>query len=589
MHDTARDIGQRFFETYVELPLAKILEIGSYNVNGTLRDCAPPSAIYVGVDLSPGPGVDIVLEDPHLLPFADEHFDAVVSSSCFEHDPMFWVTFMQVVRVTKTGGFIYINAPSNGSYHTVPFDNWRFYPDAALSLVKWASQNGHQVELLESFIAKRQRDVWNDCVMVFCKGLKSKTGHRRIVDVLPGAYNIRRSATGDVENRQIHTEDMLLLDEAKARFDAREREVARLTSEARSLQARLYHFEECHEASLGFQASPATGRRTVSDHRNAQRLPNPVQPTFKHLRASARQRILIYAQTNRAFGAVHAGLAAQLCAAGWVAELKDWSRQYYLSEFHKEAAQYDYVLTVANEGNRILVHDYGIPPEKIIVVAHDESDLQGMISSEGVDGFDRYRSYGVVSDLLACSSIALGIKRVPVVVRLGVDFSRYRRDIAADLSSVGYAATMLRQTVSGIERKRGPLARACAEAAGLPFVPIDNVPLEKMPDFYGSVGSVVMPSLQEGAGLPPLEGAAAGRLVIGTPVGHFPRLAYEGLGILAPLEAGDFQRFTTETLIYYRDNPTAYVEKCAAIQEAAQQRDWQYVVKDWMEFFCNAR
>jgi predicted O-methyltransferase YrrM/SAM-dependent methyltransferase len=259
MHDTARDIGQRFFETYVELPLAKILEIGSYNVNGTLRDCAPPGAIYVGVDLSPGPGVDIVLEDPHLLPFADKHFDAVVSSSCFEHDPMFWVTFMQAVRVTKTGGFIYINAPSNGSYHTVPFDNWRFYPDAALSLVKWASHNGHQVELLESFIAKRQRDVWNDCVMVFCKGLKSKTGHRRIVDVLPGAYNIRRSATGDVENRQIHTEDMLLLDEARARFDAHEREVARQTSEARSLQARLYHIEECHEASLGFQASPATG------------------------------------------------------------------------------------------------------------------------------------------------------------------------------------------------------------------------------------------------------------------------------------------------------------------------------------------
>ncbi len=305
--------------------------------------------------------------------------------------------------------------------------------------------------------------------------------------------------------------------------------------------------------------------------------------------ASARQQILIYTRTEWAFGAIHSGLAAALRGEDWVADIKDWSKQYYASEFQKEAAQYDYVLTVAKEGNRILVQDYGIPPEKIIVVAHDETDLQGMISSEGVDGFDRYAAYGVVSDLLACSSIALGIKRIPFIVRLGVDFTRYRRDIATDFSSVGYATSMLRQTVSGIERKRGPLARACAEGAGLPFVPVDNVPLEQMPDYYASVGSVVMPSLQEGAGLPPLEGAAAGRLVIGTPVGHFPRLAYEGLGILAPLDAGAFQRFTTETLIYYRDNPSAYVEKCTAIQQAARQRDWQYTVTDWIEFFDNAR
>jgi hypothetical protein len=299
------------------------------------------------------------------------------------------------------------------------------------------------------------------------------------------------------------------------------------------------------------------------------------------------RRILIYTHTAWAFGTIHLPLATHLQAAGWVADIKDWTKQYYISEFQEEVARHDYVLTVVNEG--ILSHSYGIPREKIIIVAHDEADLQGLIRAEGIDGFERYAAYGVVSDFLACSSIALGIKRVPFVVRLGVDFLRYRRDIAADLSSVGYATSMLRQTVSGIERKRGPLARACAEAAGLRFAPAESLPLEKMPDFYGSVGSVVMPSLQEGAGLPPLEGAAAGRLVIGTPVGHFSRLACEGLGILAPLEAGAFQRFTTQTLIYYRDNPSAYVDKCAAIQEAAKQRDWQFTVNDWIELFDSAR
>jgi hypothetical protein len=117
---------------------------------------------------------------------------------------------------------------------------------------------------------------------------------------------------------------------------------------------------------------------------------------------------------------------------------------------------------------------------------------------------------------------------------------------------------MLRNTETGVERKRGPLAKACAELAGLRFAAAGGLSVDEM-DFYGSVDSLIMPSLQEGAGLPPLEAAADSRLVIGSPVDHFPRLTYEGLGILAPLEARAFQKFRAGTLIYYRDNPAAYL------------------------------
>ena len=80
-----------------------------------------------------------------------------------------------------------------------------------------------------------------------------------------------------------------------------------------------------------------------------------------------------------------------------------------------------------------------------------------------------------------------------------------------------------------------------------------------------------------------MEAAAAGRLVIGTPVGHFPLRAYQGGGIIAPAAADKFRAFTAATLRYYKDNPTAYVEKCRSIQEAAQQFDWQYVIGEWVE------
>lgn len=239
MHDTARDIGRSFFETYFERRPIAVLEVGSMNINGSLRELAPPSSIYTGVDLSPGLGVDIVLEDPNTFPFEDERFDAVVSSSCFEHDPMFWVTFLEVVRVAKTGGYVYINAPSNGQYHAYPSDNWRFYPDASLALANWARLQGHEIELIESFIARRKADEWNDCVMVFRKGQGGHTIPRRVVDTFPGSYNVRRGATESVENFVSASEDRQLLDESKGLLAASEREVARLTAELKSLHQKL--------------------------------------------------------------------------------------------------------------------------------------------------------------------------------------------------------------------------------------------------------------------------------------------------------------------------------------------------------------
>jgi len=167
MHDTALEFGRAFFETYLPGGEGTILEVGALDVNGSLRALAPRRATYLGVDMVAGTGVDRVLDDPHVLPFPDQAFDAVVATSCFEHDPMFWVTFLEMVRVTRLHGYIYINSPSNGWFHQHPRDNWRFYPDAGLSLRDWARREGFDVALVESFIGRRRRNTWNDCVMVF--------------------------------------------------------------------------------------------------------------------------------------------------------------------------------------------------------------------------------------------------------------------------------------------------------------------------------------------------------------------------------------------------------------------------------------
>jgi len=170
MHNTAYELGRLFFENFIGNKKCQVLELGSLNINGSLRDFATPATEYMGVDLVPGKSVDRVISDPYKLGFPEGSFDAVVSSSCFEHDKFFWLSFLEICRVIKENGVVYINAPSNGPYHTYPIDCWRFYPDAALALAQWAGYNGVKMTLIESFIVQGKNVHWNDCVMIFKKG-----------------------------------------------------------------------------------------------------------------------------------------------------------------------------------------------------------------------------------------------------------------------------------------------------------------------------------------------------------------------------------------------------------------------------------
>jgi TPR repeat protein len=54
MHDTAFAIGRKFFELYGDKPGLRVVDVGSQDVNGTLRDALPQDCEYIGVDLEPG-------------------------------------------------------------------------------------------------------------------------------------------------------------------------------------------------------------------------------------------------------------------------------------------------------------------------------------------------------------------------------------------------------------------------------------------------------------------------------------------------------------------------------------------------------
>ena len=168
MHDTAIQNGGRFFKTYAsDLQNATVLDIGTQNINGSLKDVCPPHMKYVGVDFVSATGFDVVLDDPCKLPFENSSVEVVVSSPCFEHSEMFWVLYLEIMRVLKPSGLFYLNAPSNGAYHRHPADCRRFYPDSGNVLVNSGRRSGLSSAVLETYISNPMLDGWRNFVCIF--------------------------------------------------------------------------------------------------------------------------------------------------------------------------------------------------------------------------------------------------------------------------------------------------------------------------------------------------------------------------------------------------------------------------------------
>lgn len=301
-------------------------------------------------------------------------------------------------------------------------------------------------------------------------------------------------------------------------------------------------------------------------------------------------KVLIYGYPRWSHGRVYYDLCKLLHRKGYIVDILNWQGDH-AGYFHELAAFYDLIMT-APDGVATLVDKYAVPYEKIIAVSHHEMDIRMLIEQKGKDVFDRFAAFAAVSHSVYCASMMQGVTRPPMVAALGVNFDEFYMCPSERLEAVGYASSMSVITY-GVEWKRGYLAEAATREAGLTFKVAgsteNQISFHDMPDFYRSVDAVLMASVSESGPLTVMEAAAAGRLVIGTPVGHFPLKAYQGGGIIAPVEAKKFQTFAAAVLQYYKERPSEYVAKCRSIQEAARQFDWNYSIKDWKDLIEGAK
>jgi len=115
--------------TKEEIKGKKIIEVGSYDVNGTLRyvvELLEPTE-YVGTDVIGGPGVDIICPAENLVEkFGKEKFDIVISTCVLEHIRDWKKTISNIKNICKPNGIILIIVPSKWPFHEYPYDFWRY-------------------------------------------------------------------------------------------------------------------------------------------------------------------------------------------------------------------------------------------------------------------------------------------------------------------------------------------------------------------------------------------------------------------------------------------------------------------------------
>jgi len=108
----------------------RVIEFGSYDINGSVRGNFETPSEYIGVDWRPGPGVDLV-SLAHEVECAGK-FDVVLSASMLEHDPYWDQSVRKMIEMLSDDGILLLSwgaarnaehehdTACDGEFHALP-------------------------------------------------------------------------------------------------------------------------------------------------------------------------------------------------------------------------------------------------------------------------------------------------------------------------------------------------------------------------------------------------------------------------------------------------------------------------------------
>lgn len=129
-----------FEAAYVRPKFGRTLVVGS-KVYATRVDRRLRYSVAVGIDMEPGPGVDVVLNLEETLPYTLGRFAHIDCISVLEHSRRPWLLAANVERLLEPGGTLYLSVPWVWRLHFYPGDYWRISVEGIRALfpaVKWS-------------------------------------------------------------------------------------------------------------------------------------------------------------------------------------------------------------------------------------------------------------------------------------------------------------------------------------------------------------------------------------------------------------------------------------------------------------------
>ena len=145
MHQGNRDWLDHLKQAYPESFKGAVLELGSMDLNGSIRPWFSEAKKYIGIDIVRGRGVDIVC-NARDTKFEEGEFDTLASFSMFEHDPDWRGSFSHNLPWLKEGGMIFLCWGAEGNLHHGP-EPWAIVPVAHFM----EAAKGWPIEILDGF------------------------------------------------------------------------------------------------------------------------------------------------------------------------------------------------------------------------------------------------------------------------------------------------------------------------------------------------------------------------------------------------------------------------------------------------------
>lgn len=129
MHESVMNFVRRSVERHDVGNASPVLEVGGYDVNGSVRQFF--SGGYVSIDMRDGPGVDVVMNAHELGKHYDGIFEVVVCTEMLEHDDDPFLSLANMWTALKPGGLLILTCrgyDERGCFpvHDYPDDLWRF-------------------------------------------------------------------------------------------------------------------------------------------------------------------------------------------------------------------------------------------------------------------------------------------------------------------------------------------------------------------------------------------------------------------------------------------------------------------------------